>query len=484
LNSWKSKWLTIAGGFILLSSLLWPAGESVTQAAVFRDTGNHWAKKTIEWAAAQGIVDGYEDGTFKPEALVSEPEFLAMLIRAFPEAGTVSGAAAGEAWYAGYYTFAKDRNWPLLLNPDAAQYNRGHVARLVAGVAGQRLSVDGAVQYLLDKGFSQGKTSATVEGYAAADPLTRAEAVQFLQNAKMRGLAVQALPEPPGLNGEQQVRGISLGDTEAFVLAELGQPARRDLSKYGFDWYIYNRDPLHYTQIGIRNGQVVGLFTSGKDWRVSADIKPEMSRSQIASVLGDPLAFILKGRTRFTLGSDGESDVYQLGKAYATFYYDTQDGDAVAGIQLIAEETEQGLAAFYSEPSLRLRDSYEQEIFDLANAARAARGLSPFVWNDQVARVARVHSEDMQASGYFEHTNPAGQEPWDRAVQAGIRYSGYAENIAAGQTDAFEAHFGWLNSRTGHRENLLDENMAELGVGVAFGGKLEVYYTQNFYTKR
>ncbi len=61
-----------------------PAASLATVSAAqgFKDTNRHWGALAIEWAAGQGIVDGYEDGTFRPDNIVSEPEFLAMLLRA------------------------------------------------------------------------------------------------------------------------------------------------------------------------------------------------------------------------------------------------------------------------------------------------------------------------------------------------------------------------------------------------------------------
>ena len=47
--------------------------------AMFRDIAGHWAKDAIERAAKQGFVNGYEDGTFRPQGLVTRAEFAKML---------------------------------------------------------------------------------------------------------------------------------------------------------------------------------------------------------------------------------------------------------------------------------------------------------------------------------------------------------------------------------------------------------------------
>ncbi len=73
-------------GLVALMTLAFtvPAASLATVSAAqgFKDTNRHWGALAIEWAAGQGIVDGYEDGTFRPDNIVSEPEFLAMLLRA------------------------------------------------------------------------------------------------------------------------------------------------------------------------------------------------------------------------------------------------------------------------------------------------------------------------------------------------------------------------------------------------------------------
>ncbi|MCS7460317.1 NEAT domain-containing protein [Paenibacillus doosanensis] len=48
----------------------------------FADMKNHWAKAAVERAAALGIVNGYEDGSFRPEGEISRAEFTVMVSRA------------------------------------------------------------------------------------------------------------------------------------------------------------------------------------------------------------------------------------------------------------------------------------------------------------------------------------------------------------------------------------------------------------------
>jgi uncharacterized protein YkwD len=110
--------------------------------------------------------------------------------------------------------------------------------------------------------------------------------------------------------------------------------------------------------------------------------------------------------------------------------------------------------------------SAEGQVLALVNAARADHGCRALVADAGLAAVARAHSADMRDSGYFDHTNRAGLDPFDRAEAAGL--SARAENIARGQDDAAAVMNSWMNS-SGHRANILNCSLTKLGVGVAEG---------------
>lgn len=125
---------------------------------------------------------------------------------------------------------------------------------------------------------------------------------------------------------------------------------------------------------------------------------------------------------------------------------------------------------------------FEQQVLTLVNQEREQRGLQPLVWNDQLAQVARAHSKDMSDRNFMSHTNPDGLSPFDRIKNSGIRYSMAAENIAAGQTTPQAVMESWMNS-AGHRENILNPNLTELGVGFYQGNSgYRYYWTQCFIT--
>ncbi|MFF0382074.1 CAP domain-containing protein [Streptomyces sp. NPDC004286] len=119
----------------------------------------------------------------------------------------------------------------------------------------------------------------------------------------------------------------------------------------------------------------------------------------------------------------------------------------------------------------------EAEVLRLVNVERAKVGCTPVAANSALTGLAEAFSGDMAARAFFDHTDPDGATPWDRAAKAGITGLG-GENIARGQSDAAAVMEAWMNS-PGHRANILNCDFKTLGVGVhlAPGGP---WWTQDF----
>ena len=122
-------------------------------------------------------------------------------------------------------------------------------------------------------------------------------------------------------------------------------------------------------------------------------------------------------------------------------------------------------------------DPAESEVLSLVNSERTASGCAALAWDETLAQVARLHSADMAARDYMDHTNPDGLTPFDRAAAAGTTAS--AENIAAGQQTAADVMAAWMAS-PGHRANILNCSLTRLGVGVGYGGSYGITWTQLF----
>jgi uncharacterized protein YkwD len=116
-------------------------------------------------------------------------------------------------------------------------------------------------------------------------------------------------------------------------------------------------------------------------------------------------------------------------------------------------------------------------ILSLVNTQRASAGCSPLTADPSLDKLAQAFSDDMAARGFFDHTDPDGHTPWDRAKALGITNLG-GENIARGQADAAAVMDAWMNS-PGHRANILNCDYKTLGVGIHFGTG-GPWWTQDF----
>lgn len=129
----------------------------------------------------------------------------------------------------------------------------------------------------------------------------------------------------------------------------------------------------------------------------------------------------------------------------------------------------------------------ERTAFDLLNAKRAELGFKPLAWSDQLASVARMHSQNMAEYDFFAHRGLDGTMVSDRADIVGVgKWSSIGENIAfnRGYVDPVaKAVELWLNSAT-HRTNLMSENWKESAIGVAIRADGSYYFTQVFLVRK
>ena len=79
----------LAAAMVASSVFIPGAGGSMeSYAASFSDISKHWAKSYIEKAVDYGFVNGYENGTFKPDASITRAEFTKMVNSVLGNDGT------------------------------------------------------------------------------------------------------------------------------------------------------------------------------------------------------------------------------------------------------------------------------------------------------------------------------------------------------------------------------------------------------------
>ena len=98
-------------------------------------------------------------------------------------------------------------------------------------------------------------------------------------------------------------------------------------------------------------------------------------------------------------------------------------------------------------------------------------------WNEQLAKAAQAHSNDMFTKKYFSHTSPNGDRAGERIEKAGYHWLAYGENIGLGFKDEKEVVTGWLKS-PGHCKNIMNKDYKEMGIA-----RVDKYWTQTFGAK-
>lgn len=132
----------------------------------------------------------------------------------------------------------------------------------------------------------------------------------------------------------------------------------------------------------------------------------------------------------------------------------------------------------FKDSSPIVRPDLEEKMLQLVNHERAQRGLSTLAADLEMTEVARAHSRDMFARGYFAHFSPEGKSPFDRMNDAHVRYSTAGENLALAHSLSI-AHNGLMNS-PGHRANILSPSFGRVGIGILDGGFYGLMVSQEF----
>ncbi|AMQ04849.1 CAP-associated domain-containing protein [Sporosarcina sp. FSL K6-1540] len=285
------------------------------------------------------------------------------------------------------------------------------------------------------------------------------------------------------LKTQVSIHNIELGSPQENVTAELGEPKNQSMNEYGTEWFTYHDGYQNFVMVSFDDKQIVNAIYTNDDLISStAGIKYGSLKSTVRETFGEPIKEIRKGLNIYMLQESEGFDVFKSGDTYTYVFYDLHQNDKVTAIQLINDSLEKKKTGIYAGGDANLRNGFEQQLFDLTNAARVRHGLSILKWESNVAVTARKHSADMADNDYFSHENKQGKSPFDRMKDDGVSFRGAGENLAYGQSSSIFAHEGLMNSE-GHRENILLDTYSHLGTGVSFNDKLQPYYTENFLLK-
>jgi uncharacterized protein YkwD len=134
------------------------------------------------------------------------------------------------------------------------------------------------------------------------------------------------------------------------------------------------------------------------------------------------------------------------------------------------------------EPAKHEVTADEKAILDLTNQERTKAGLPALKLSLVLSKIARGHSANMAKQGKMEHVLD-GKTPGQRTKEGGYRFDVVAENIAWGEKGFTLAQVmkTWMDSKV-HRENILQKEFTEIGIGIGIDAKGKSYYTQLFAT--
>ena len=129
----------------------------------------------------------------------------------------------------------------------------------------------------------------------------------------------------------------------------------------------------------------------------------------------------------------------------------------------------------------------ERQAFQLINEKRREQRLKSLEWNETIAKIARLHSQNMANHKFFSHTGLDGSMVSDRADKSGLnKWRAIGENIAYNRGYEQPIEFAverWMQSPS-HKRNLLDEQWRESAVGIFVTPEGTYYFTQVFLLRK
>jgi uncharacterized protein YkwD len=148
-----------------------------------------------------------------------------------------------------------------------------------------------------------------------------------------------------------------------------------------------------------------------------------------------------------------------------------------------------GLAAVALASARPARAQGPESLITLHNQARAAYGLPPLQWNQQLWQAAGRHARDMAANNLTGHDGSDGSTSESRIRDAGFGGTYIAENVGyAWATDPAylwkhpQMMDWWMNSPP-HRANILNPSFTQIGMArivVQVGGEERAYWCVTF----
>jgi hypothetical protein len=104
----------------------------------------------------------------------------------------------------------------------------------------------------------------------------------------------------------------------------------------------------------------------------------------------------------------------------------------------------------------------------LTNEERGEEGLGSLKANALLTKAAQLKADDMASKSYYAHVSPDGTIPPAWLNKVGYKYQMMGENLVIDRTSSEQVVSAWMGSEA-HRENILNPQFTEIGIGIAYG---------------
>ena len=195
-------------------------------AEEFSDIKGHWAEAQIKQMAAEGIVKGYPDGTFRPDGLITRAEFAVMVVQAFKLSNSkgqtftdtdghwaeeIIGTASANGIVSGYSDDLFGPDDPITREQMAVMIVKA--AQLTDSTGGKNFADSQEISDWADEAVKIAAAYQLISGYPdntfqPQNNTTRAEAAALLSKLFQKSM----LPEKPVLPGDKTDEESALPD--------------------------------------------------------------------------------------------------------------------------------------------------------------------------------------------------------------------------------------------------------------------------------
>ncbi|WP_158629980.1 S-layer homology domain-containing protein [Cohnella sp. AR92] len=297
------------------------------------DMSGNPASRLFQWAISANIIEGYPDGTVKPDQPVTEAEFLKMLYRGFgiaiPTQIYPPGYQATEDWSDAPYRMAKLFNHPALGLSNSklrtTPITRQHAAEIISAAQGVHYTGDKAVAYIVGNRMAIG-SPLTTDDFHPNETFTRTEAVQWIRHLTIRGMMeIKSRPAEPSDTSLLPKLPLAAAEEVSFFSAvpltasdfDLVGPSSSPKVEFGAPKSAIDQRFLATDELDVFDMNDYGLFAAhfnddGRldSWRVEQVIEDPTEPTTAGPLLGTNKGIV-----------PGDSTLFDIFQQYGTYGY-------------------------------------------------------------------------------------------------------------------------------------------------------------------